>query len=68
MKHLTQKQKAKKAKKIMANGFSEQDIIFEPGEGREYSNFGYALLGMIIEKASGMTYEELLQKNQNKYL
>ena len=40
----------------------EKDIIFKPGEGREYSNFGYALLGMIIEKASGMTYEELLQE------
>ena len=44
------------------NCIVEQDIIFKPGEGREYSNFGYALLGMIIEKASGMSYNELLQE------
>ncbi|MCD4747615.1 MAG: beta-lactamase family protein, partial [Bacteroidales bacterium] len=44
------------------NCIVEQEIIFKPGKGREYSNFGYALLGMIIEKASGMSYNELLQE------
>lgn len=44
------------------NTIVEQDIIFKPGKGREYSNFGYALLGMIIENASGKSYEELLQE------
>jgi len=44
------------------NCIVEQDIIFEPGKGREYSNFGYALLGLIIERVSGMSYDELLQE------
>ncbi len=37
-------------------------LQFEPGTSQEYSNFGYLLLSMIIEKASGMTYEEYMQK------
>ncbi len=40
----------------------KQDIVFKPGKGREYSNFGYALLGLIIEKVSGKSYDELLQE------
>ena len=35
---------------------------FEPGESYHYSNSGYILLGAIIEKASGMSYEEYCQK------
>ena len=44
------------------NCIIEQDIVFKPGKGREYSNFGFALLGMIIEKVSGKSYNELLQE------
>jgi len=40
----------------------EKDLVFKPGEGREYSNFGFALLGMVIEKASGKSYDEILQE------
>ncbi|ACE85181.1 serine hydrolase domain-containing protein [Cellvibrio japonicus] len=32
----------------------------EPGEKYHYSNVGYSLLGIIIEKASGKGYEEFL--------
>ena len=32
----------------------------EPGEGWQYSNVGYFLLGMILEKASGQRYRELV--------
>lgn len=51
--------------------FSEQDIIdnlnqselvFEVGERWEYSNFGYAALTLILEKASALSYSELLDK------
>lgn len=41
---------------------AERDLVFEPGKGREYSNFGYALLGLVIEEVSGKSYNELLQE------
>ena len=34
---------------------------FTPGAGFTYSNAGYYLLGMIIERASSMTYEQYLR-------
>ncbi len=36
------------------------DLIYKPGEGSEYSNFGYALLAMIIEKVTGKSYDEVM--------
>jgi CubicO group peptidase (beta-lactamase class C family) len=36
---------------------------YPPGTGRAYSNLGYSILGRIIEKVSGMTYEEYCRKN-----
>jgi len=37
-------------------------LHFTPGTGRAYSNLGYSILGLIIEKVSGMTYEEYCKK------
>ena len=37
--------------------------LFEPGTQYSYSNMGYLLLGEIIEKVSGLSYEEYLQKH-----
>lgn len=37
-------------------------LYFEPGTWQEYSNFGYLLLSLIIEKVSGLPYEEFMQK------
>ena len=34
-----------------------------PGERRKYSNFGYMLLSLIIEKASGQDYWSYVQEN-----
>ncbi len=39
------------------------DSLFAPNEKYTYSNTGYAMLSVIIEKASGMTYAEFLKKN-----
>ena len=38
------------------------DLLFEPGTEWTYSNFGFYLLGVIIERVSGQTYAELLQE------
>jgi CubicO group peptidase (beta-lactamase class C family) len=38
------------------------DLWFRPGARWGYSNFGYYLLGAIIESVSGQTYAELLQE------
>lgn len=38
-------------------------LKFKSGEDFEYSNTGYFLLGLIIEKASGQTYEAFLKEN-----
>ncbi len=36
---------------------------FEPGEAMDYNNSGYYLLALLIEKVSGLTYEEYLKEN-----
>jgi N-acyl-D-amino-acid deacylase len=37
-------------------------LDFEPGARYAYSNFGYCLLGRVIEKVSGKKYEEYVRK------
>ncbi len=41
--------------------FDDRPLEFEPGKKFSYSNSGYFLLGVVAEKLSGKTYEELLQ-------
>lgn len=43
--------------------FKDCPLEFEPGEKYNYSNSGFVLLGAIIEKVSGMSYGDYLQKN-----
>lgn len=38
-------------------------LDFEPGTKAQYSNSGCILLAMIVEKVSGMLYNDFLQKN-----
>lgn len=38
-------------------------LDFDPGTKYSYSNLGYNVLGRIIEKVSGMSYSEYVQKN-----
>jgi len=37
-------------------------LAFRPGTKREYSNTGYQLLSMVIERSSGMPYKDFLQR------
>jgi CubicO group peptidase (beta-lactamase class C family) len=37
-------------------------LDFDPGTRDAYSNFGYCLLGRVIEKVSGRTYEDYVRK------
>ena len=41
--------------------FDEKELDFTPGEKFSYSNSGYFLLGVLVEKISGKTYEQMLQ-------
>ncbi|TWT62262.1 serine hydrolase domain-containing protein [Rubinisphaera italica] len=37
-------------------------LQFDPGSRSSYSNFGYCLLGRVVEKASGMPYQKYVQE------
>jgi len=43
--------------------FKDKALEFAPGEKYNYSNSGYILLGAIIEKVSGQSYEMFLKEN-----
>lgn len=43
--------------------YASGDLEFEPGARFNYSNSGYFLLGAIIEKTTGKSYEQVLKEN-----
>lgn len=40
----------------------DQPLAFTPGADYDYSNFGYALLGRVIELTSGQSYESFVRE------
>jgi CubicO group peptidase (beta-lactamase class C family) len=42
---------------------ASKPLDFPPGEAMVYSNSGYFLLGLVIEKASGLPYEEYVRRH-----
>ncbi len=43
--------------------FKDKPLDFQPGEKFKYSNSGYVLLGYIIERVTGKTYEKVVKDN-----
>lgn len=43
--------------------FRDKPLEFTPGEKFNYSNSGYVLLGFILEKAAGQSYDDYLRAN-----
>jgi D-alanyl-D-alanine carboxypeptidase len=43
--------------------FADKPLLFPPGTGNRYSNGGYIVLGLIIEKISGQSYYNFVKQN-----
>jgi CubicO group peptidase (beta-lactamase class C family) len=48
--------------KFVDEFFAKLDLLFEPGTKFSYSNSGFFLLGVILEKVTGQPYERLLRE------
>ncbi len=46
--------------------FGNRPLKFQPGSRWEYSNYGYILLGVIIEKVSGQSYYDYVREHVYK--
>lgn len=44
------------------NVIKQQPLHFEPGQGKKYSNSGYVVLGALIEKVTGKSYDQNLKE------
>ena len=42
---------------------SPRDLLFDPGSAREYSNVGFEVLGLVIERISGLSFTDYVRKN-----
>lgn len=47
----------------LPNFFMNDSLVFEPGTYWKYSNSGYMVAGLIIEKVSGISLTEYMQQN-----
>ncbi len=43
--------------------YGERDLQFDPGTRWEYSNYGFLLLGVLMEKVSGKSYYDFVAEN-----
>ncbi|WP_298427022.1 serine hydrolase domain-containing protein [uncultured Kordia sp.] len=46
----------------LIDAFKNEPMDFKPSDEYRYNNSGYVILGYIIEKLSGMAYEDFIQK------
>jgi CubicO group peptidase (beta-lactamase class C family) len=43
--------------------YADDKLLFEPGTSRRYSNYGFIVLGLIIEAVSGESYYDYVKRN-----
>ena len=43
--------------------YADEPLSFTPGERMQYSNSGFALLGLIVERVSGQSFYDYMKKN-----
>jgi CubicO group peptidase (beta-lactamase class C family) len=48
---------------VLGMMYNVDSLYFEPGSKFQYSNTGYAILAMIVEKLSGKSFPEFLDEN-----
>eukprot|EP01126_Amoeba_proteus_P000822 TRINITY_DN10239_c0_g1_i3.p1 TRINITY_DN10239_c0_g1~~TRINITY_DN10239_c0_g1_i3.p1 ORF type:complete len:303 (+),score=59.53 TRINITY_DN10239_c0_g1_i3:374-1282(+) len=46
----------------IVNWFKKKPLVHDPGASMCYSNFGYCVLGRVIEKVTGLSYEDYVLK------
>lgn len=49
-------------RRAFAKMMLDQKPRYEPGEGWEYSNTGYAVAGVMLERVAGKSWEDLMQE------
>ncbi len=54
--------------KELIDYFKNEPMDFDPGEKWSYNNSGYIILGYVIEKVTGQTYEDFVEQNIFKKL
>ena len=47
----------------LAHAILKRELYFDPGTASEYSNFGYLLLTLVIERVTGEPYEDWIRAN-----
>lgn len=50
------------SRKELLDLINSYDLVYEPGKGREYSNFGFGLLALVIEKVTNKTFDEVMNE------
>ncbi len=53
----------KSSQEDMYGLIKNEDLLFKPGSNYNYSNSNYLILGMVVEKVSGLSLEDYIEEN-----
>lgn len=65
-KQISEDNSAKENRKVIVDWILNQELEFEPDSSFSYSDSNYYLLGIVIEKASGQSYEDFVNEHVTK--